>query len=180
MRKTLIWLGFVLFIFNGCTSLNNAKDSDDFLADAYQSLIEKDAVKNRVEQLFIATDNRDWLAVKDVFADKVHFDMTSLAGGQPVTLTSQEIVDAWDKGLKALKAVHHQTGNYQITIQNNAANVFCYGIAFHYLPNKTNRNTRTFVGSYDFHLIKNEGKWKIDRFKFNLKFLEGNLDLESS
>ena len=133
-----------------------------------------------MDSLFISTDNRDWRAVKDIFADKVHFDMTSLAGGDPVTLTSQEIVDAWDKGLKALKAVHHQIGNYRIMIENNEAQVFCYGIAFHYLPNKTKRNTRTFVGSYDFHLVKNEGQWKIDRFKFNLKFIEGNLDLESS
>jgi len=172
MRKTSICLGLALLILNGCASLNYSKNSD--------YLIEKDAVKNTVERLFISTDNRDWLAVKDVFADKVHFDMTSLAGGDPVMLTSQEIVDAWDKGLKALKAVHHQTGNYQITIQNNEADVFCYGIAIHYLPNKTNRNTRTFVGSYDFHLINNDGEWKIDRFKFNLKFIEGNLDLESS
>lgn len=172
MRKTSMWLGLVLLILNGCASLNNAKNSE--------YLIEKDTVKNTVERLFISTDNRDWSGVKNVFADKVHFDMTSLAGGEPVSLTSQEIVDAWDKGLKALKAVHHQTGNYQITIQNNEADVFCYGIAFHYLPNKTNRNTRTFVGSYNFHLVKSEGAWKIDRFKFKLKFIEGNLNLETS
>jgi hypothetical protein len=28
--------------------------------------------------------------------------------------------------------------------------------------------------------INNEGEWKIDQFKFNLKFVEGNLDLKSS
>jgi hypothetical protein len=27
-----------------------------------------------------------------------------------VTLTPQEIVDSWEKGLKVLKAIHHQAG----------------------------------------------------------------------
>lgn len=58
--------------------------------------------------------------------------------------------------------------------------VFCYGVAWHYLQNKTDRNTRTFVGSYDFHLVNQDGEWKIDRFKFNLKFIDGNPDLEKS
>jgi hypothetical protein len=43
------------------------------------------------------------------------------------------------------------------------------GIASHYLPNKTNQNTRIFVGSYDFHLIKNGEDWQIYKFKFNFE-----------
>jgi hypothetical protein len=34
------------------------------------------------------------------------------------------------------------------------------------------------VGSYDFHLTRIEGRWLIDSFRFNLKFLEGNPELE--
>jgi hypothetical protein len=142
--------------------------------------IEKDRVIETVNRLFINTDNRDWPKVRALFASRVLFDMTSLAGGQPVTIMPQEIVDGWDKGLKALKAIHHQAGNYLIDIKDNEATVFCYGVAWHYLPNKTNRNTRTFVGSYDIHLVKQDGEWKIDRFKFNLKFIDGNPDLETS
>ena len=62
----------------------------------------------------------------------------------------------------------------------DGAQVFCYGIASHYLPNKTNQNTLTFVGSYNFHLVKIDDAWKIDQFKFNLKYLDGTLELESS
>jgi hypothetical protein len=135
------------------------------------------AVGNR---LFICTDNRDWSCVRDVFAPEVLFDMTSLAGGSPETKTPQQIADRWEKGLKALKAIHHQAGNYQVTVNGNEADLFCYGIAYHYLPNLTDENTRVFVGSYDLHLVKGEGGWKIDRFKFNLKFIEGNRELERS
>jgi len=41
-------------------------------------------------------------------------------------------------------------------------------------------NTRTFVGSYDFELLKDAGRWRIAKFKFNLKYLDGNPDLENS
>jgi len=130
--------------------------------------------------LFLCTDRRDWQCVREVFAPQVLFDMTSLAGGQPATLTPEQIASAWEKGLKDLAAVHHQAGNYKVTVTGNEADLFCYGIAYHYLPNPTERNTRTFVGSYNLHLVRSNAGWKIDKFKFNLKFIDGNKDLEGS
>jgi hypothetical protein len=35
-----------------------------------------------------------------------------------------------------------------------------------------------FVGSYDLHLQRVEGRWQIDGFRFTLKYLDGNADLE--
>ncbi len=141
---------------------------------------EKEKVIETVTRLFINTDNRDWRAAKSLFAPKVLFDMTSLAGGAPSIVAPQEIVDGWDQGLKPLKAIHHQAGNFLVDLTENDATVFCYGVAWHYLPNWTNRNTRIFVGSYDIHLIKIAEAWKIDQFKYNLKFIDGNPDLEKS
>ena len=63
--------------------------------------------------------------------------MTSMAGGEPATMTPRQIVDGWETGLKGLKAIHHQVGNYVVTIKRNEAAVFCYGIALHYLPTRT-------------------------------------------
>ena len=139
---------------------------------------DRDMIIETINQLFIATDQRDWERVTGLFAPNVLFDMTSLAGGAPATLTPHEIVEAWDKGLKPLKAIHHQAGNYLVTVNGDQADAFCYGIASHYLPTKSGRNVRTFVGSYDFHLLKQDGVWWIDRFKFNLQYIDGNPDLE--
>ena len=150
------------------------------MSAAYEVLLEKEAVIEVVNRLFIHTDNRDWLKVRQCFSDEVLFDMTSVTGGEPARMTSQAIVEAWEKGLKDLKALHHQAGNHIAKLVPDGAEVFCYGIASHYLPNKTNQNTRTFVGSYDFHLTKKSGDWRIDKFKFNLKYIEGNLNLEAS
>ncbi len=147
-------------------AMHQLKDQNDVIAAA--------------TRLFVCTDNRDWACVRDVFAPEVQFDMTSLGAPKAEKKTPQEIAGMWDQGLKALTAIHHQAGNFQATIKGNEADLFCYGIAYHYLPNPTNRNTRTFVGSYNFHLVRGDGTWKIDRFKFNLKFIDGNKDLEGS
>ena len=180
MKKFIAVAVLLVLVITGCTSFSGNRSSEKEMMSAYQSLLAKDEVKEVVNRLFISTDNRDWATVSQLFAPKVLFDMTSMVGGEPVTLSPQEIVISWDKGLKPLKAIHHQAGNYIVTVNQNEADVFCYGIASHYLPNKTNRNTRIFVGSYDFHLIKNADGWQIDGFKFNLKYIDGNLDLEGS
>ena len=148
------------------------------------TLLDRSRIIERVNRLFIATDERDWPAVKDCFAASVLFDMTSMTGGEPQQMTPDEITSMWDAGLKPLKTIHHQAGNYLVNIDGDTADAFCYGIAIHYLPvdsgqNDTGGNTRTFVGSYDFGLAREGEQWRIVSFRFNLKFIEGNLDLGS-
>ena len=177
MKNMFLLAITLLLISSGCAHMH-ASGSDHHAS--YRNLLDKQAAKETVTRLFVHTDNREWDKVRELFAPRVRFDMTSLVGGEPTEMTPQDIVDAWDTGLKPLKAIHHQTGNYLISLNPDGAEVFCYGIATHYLPNKTNQNIRTFVGSYDFHLIKIDDEWKIDQFTFNVKYLDGNLELESS
>ena len=146
----------------------------------YEANIEttqRDELIEAVTRLFVATDDRDWERVRSCFADRVLFDMGSGNAGYK---TPEAIIAGWTDGLSALKFIHHQVGNFLVDIQGESAGVFCYGIAFHYLPNRTNLNTRTFVGSYDLHLWRVEGQWKIDAFTYHPKFVEGNLSLEDA
>jgi hypothetical protein len=179
MRRSPVLL-LIILLLSGCAGSVAHHPAEHHVPDQDLGLqlAEKDRIIETINQLFIGTDQRDWDRVKGLFAPSVRFDMTSLAGGAPTTLTPQQIVDAWDKGLKPLKAVHHQAGNTIVTVNGYQADAFCYGIASHYLPTRSGRNMRTFVGSYDFHLIKKDGVWWIDGFKFNLKYIDGNPDLE--
>jgi len=149
------------------------------MTDYVQVLREKQEITELLIRMFVGTDNRDWAEVESCFAPSVLFDMTSMSGGKPSKLTPGEIISQWDNGLQPLKAIHHQVGNLLIRTNTESAVAFCYGTASHYLPNKSGNNTRTFVGSYEFHLIRNNNRWLIDRFKFNLKYIEGNQDLET-
>ena len=148
------------------------------MSDPLSDLADKDAIVDLIVRLFIGTDNRDWAAVESCFAPTVHFDMSSVGAGPAVDRSPRQIIAAWEEGLRPLEAVHHQAGNHRVTIEGDRATAFCYGVAFHYRRTHSGRNTRTFVGSYDFGLQRSTSVWRIDSFRFNLKFLDGNLELE--
>ena len=150
------------------------------MSDALNELVHRSMITELVTLLFVRTDQRDWPGVRACFADRVLFDMTSLAGGKPELLAAEDIVAAWTRGLQPLTAVHHQVGNFLIDLRGSEAQASCYGIASHYLPNPSNANTRVFVGSYAMHLVWQQSRWLIDEFRFDLKYIEGNRDLEAA
>jgi hypothetical protein len=144
------------------------------------SAIDKLDVIETINRLFIATDQRDWETVKRLFTDPVVIDMSSVGAGPARQMAPNDIARMWETGLGALHGIHHQAGNFQVVLEGNGATAFCYGIAIHYRPNATGHNTRTFVGSYNFQLSRDRGPWAISKMRFNLKWLDGNPNLESS
>jgi hypothetical protein len=147
--------------------------------DAIRELIDKDRIAAVINQVFVATDFRDWPAVRECLAPSVLLDMTAPAGGEPARLTPQQVSDGWETGLRPIEHVHHQTGNLSIECGGDQAEARCYGIAYHYRRTRSGRNTRVFVGSYEFHLQRQAERWRIDVFRFVPKFVEGNLELEN-
>ena len=146
--------------------------------DPLRRLLEKDAVITTLNRLFRSVDDKDWKQAEVCLAPHVLLDVTSLAGGEPENTTGTAVVDGWREGLSHLEAIHHQAGNYEVEVHGEAATATCYGIAYHYLPSDSGRNTRTFVGTYDFGLRKRRGGWEVEMLRYNLKFLDGNTDLE--
>ncbi len=145
-----------------------------------ENLIRRQQVVDVVTQLFIQIDNRNWLMVEKCFADKVKMDVTSLTGGEPETMTPQEITARWDENLREIKALHHQAGNFVVDLHgDNYAHVLCYGIAYHFQPNESGRNTRAFVGSYEFDVERgSDDLWRLTSFWFDCKFVDGNAGLK--
>jgi 3-phenylpropionate/cinnamic acid dioxygenase small subunit len=139
------------------------------------------AAEDVVVRLFVATDERDWATVESCFSDSFVFDMTSMAGGEPATITPRQVTQMWSEGLAPLDHVHHQAGNFRTEIDGDRARVRCYGIALHHRANITAKEkTRRFVGTYEFDLTNQQGTWRISKFRFLLKFIDGNLELEKA
>jgi hypothetical protein len=146
---------------------------------ALAALLAREAVVDTLTTLFVATDERDWQAVREVLTPEVHFDMTSLAGGTPTTLTAEQIAGAWEKGLAPIEHVHHQVGNFHVQLDGAEADASCYGVAYHYRRHPSGRNTRVFVGTYAFRLRADGGRWRVSSFRYDVKFVDGNPTLES-
>lgn len=140
---------------------------------------DREAVIEVVNRLFLAVDERDWPLAHRCLAEQVQFDMTSLGDPGPSLRAAEEITAAWQSGLASLEAVHHQSGNFLVRVSGDEAECTCYATAYHFRRVRSGRNTRMFVGSYEYGLSRSGGSWRITRFQFNLKFAEGNLELES-
>lgn len=142
-----------------------------------QLIVDRLEIEDTMTALFVNTDSKNWQGVQDTFAEQVTFDMSSLTKESAKVVTPKQIADTWTQGLKDIPTVHHQGGNYRVQIHGNSADAQAYGIAFHYKKKPDGKNSRTFVGNYDYHFKKINGRWKIDLFRFNLKFIDGNLAL---
>ena len=143
-----------------------------------RDLVERTRIAEVVNTLFVSTDARIWPQVRSCFAPVVTFDMSSLAGGTAQPMSPEQIAAGWESGLAPIEQIHHQTGNLSIKVKGEEAHASCYGIAYHFRDTLSGNNTRVFVGSYDFHLRLHDTGWLIDLFRYNLKFIDGNRDLE--
>ena len=147
---------------------------------AVQELLDRTRVIERVTEFFVATDARDWERLERLMTDPVVLDMTSLAGGNPATVTPAQVGAGWRDGLAAIDHVHHQVGNFLVKVTGDEATLRCYGLAFHHRAISSPDNLRTFVGSYDVELRRMADEWKISLFRFKVSFVTGNLKLETA
>lgn len=130
-----------------------------------------------VNKLFVYTDAQEWEKLQqEVFTEQVLFDMSSIGGKEMVT-TAVNICQIWKEGFTGIDAVNHLAGNYLINIKDEMADVFAYATATHYKQAATQGKTREFVGTYNLHLTLYEYGWRIDQFRYNLKYATGNLEL---
>lgn len=141
----------------------------------------REEVVELINKLFVYTDSQQWdNLVKEVFKEKVLFDMTSLGSGPAKEMTAVAICDLWRKGFVGIDHVHHQSGNFIVDFNEESveADVFCYAIASHYRQSATKGKTREFTGSYRFHAAFTDLGWRLDSFQYNLKFITGNEELK--
>ena len=130
-------------------------------------------------KLFMYCDAKQWdKMLNEVFIPVIWFDASSLGAGGPCSMEVKEVCNNWEEGLRGLDAIHHQAGQYIITVKHDKADIYGYAIASHYKKAATKGHTRTFVGSYDLKAERTGDGWRLSQFKFNLKFMEGNVSLE--
>ena len=135
-----------------------------------------ETINERVAQLFIATDNKEWAKVESIFAEEVELDYSSMNGNPAVNLSPEQITGSWKTILPGFTHTHHQLGNFITKVKENRAEVFCYGTATHFLEHQDG-NVWTVVGSYNFELVQKDNNWNVTKMKFNFKYMDGNSNL---
>ncbi|WP_280180730.1 nuclear transport factor 2 family protein [Nocardia farcinica] len=137
-------------------------------------IVDRLAITDVLTRLFVYTDEKRWDDLLDLFAAEVDFDGgTGQAQRRPAT----DIAADWKAALEPLDAVHHQAGNYLVDLDGDRADVHADSIAVHVREDATQGKTRTFIGSYRLGVHRDGAGWRIDRFHYRPKVIEGNVDL---
>jgi hypothetical protein len=122
-------------------------------------------------------DQREWDALKEVFADSVVLDYTSLNGGEPAVLSPEQIADGWAGVLGGFNATQHLVANHLVTIDGTSAVCTASFQATHRLANPFGAPLWTLGGTFRFDLIRTGTGWRISGVVMTATWADGNKEL---
>ncbi|WP_067812746.1 nuclear transport factor 2 family protein [Actinomadura kijaniata] len=139
--------------------------------------MDRQAVVEACTRMAWHADQREWEALKAVFADEVRLDYTSLNGGEPAVLSPELIVDAWSRVLGGFDATQHLVTNHLVTLDGDAAVCTASFQATHRLADPFGAPLWTLGGTYRFDLVRVGGAWRISGVVMTAAWADGNKEL---
>jgi len=130
-----------------------------------------------IGRLALLLDARDWDALTGVFADTVHYDRTSLFGGEPETLTSAELVEGYRQALGNLDAIHHLITCHVINLDGDQATCGANMQGTHVFANTSGDDMWTVGGRHDYQLKRTADGWRIAALTFTIQWATGNMNI---
>ena len=133
-------------------------------------------IRRVADELFIATDLKDWAAARALFADgPIEVDMSSLAGGGPVSITADQLIDGFRGGLHAGKASHHLVANYRVEVDGEQAELWAHGYAWNRVAAFAPGNDLWETwGNYRLSFRRSGDRWSLSGFRYYSKLTRGN------
>ena len=135
------------------------------------------AILELTGNLALLLDARDWDALEGLFTDPVHYDRTSLFGGEPETLSPAELVEGYRQALGNLDAIHHLITCQVINLDGDQATCAANMQGTHVLANSSGGPMWTVGGRHDYQLKRTAAGWKIAGLKFTVQWATGNMHI---
>lgn len=131
-------------------------------------------IRRIVDEIDNACDAKDWKTLRTYLTDEIEVDFTSLAGGEPATLTADDLVGGWETNLFAEKKTFHQRGNHRIEIEGDRARVFSKAYAFNLLESGEVTGLWEVWGNYTHTLRRTENGWKVSGMTLEVIYQRGD------
>jgi ketosteroid isomerase-like protein len=133
----------------------------------YQQLADELALMRIPTEVETAVDRKDWAKARSFFAENVRVDFTSLVGGEPATIKSDDLIAGWSGNLKGNKESLHIRGGALVTINGDTASVYSNGYAWNKMPGGPDGDLWEVWGNYTHEFSRTSDGWKITSFTFN-------------
>jgi hypothetical protein len=168
-------LGVVFMI--GRTQLSEVEEHNAesyTAAPSLQKIADEAEIRFVVDEIDNAVDAKDWQRARSFFADEINVDFTSLAGGQPAKIKSDELINGWRTNLFPDKKSFHQRTNHRISINGDRAEVFSKGYAFNLLEKGEAAGMWEVWGDYRHALTNTKNGWKVTAMSLKVAHTRGD------
>jgi len=130
---------------------------------ALEELLDRAAVADIVAGLAHTQDDRDWRALRRLFADTVVLDLsTHYFGRPPATVAAADLVDLARMTLAGFDCTHHAATNLAVRLSGDEATCRTHMVAYHHVPAEPGVVDHcTMRGYWQLELRKRDGRWLI-------------------
>lgn len=134
---------------------------------------QKDIVRTLTD-IAAGADRHDWERVRLAFADTVTTDYSSLWGGEPVTQTADDLVDAWEAFLPGFDITHHMVTNHSII---NMSDTNATAEADFTATHRVDQKLWVLGGRYAYELRKADDRWVVTSMTMTALWETGDRNL---
>jgi hypothetical protein len=124
--------------------------------------IETSKVISVVSSIPMAVDLAAYDLAKQAFAPSIVIDYTSLWGGEPATMSPDELMTGWRGIVPGFDATWHELSDVKATVTGNTATASAFVDGRHWIGDQLWRP----VGNYFWDLQKIDGEWKVTKMVF--------------
>jgi hypothetical protein len=130
---------------------------------ALEDLADRAAIADVVAGLAHAQDDRDWAALRQLFADAVVLDLsTHYFNRPPTTVAAADLVELARTTLEGFDCTHHAASNPLVQLSGDEAECRAHMVAYHHVPARSGVvDYCTMRGYWRLKLRKLGGRWLI-------------------
>jgi hypothetical protein len=141
-----------------------------------RSTDEHEAIRTTVVGVAHSIDHKAWRELRELYADVVRTDYTSLFGGEVQEQPGDALIGAWQKLLTPI-VTQHQLGPIAVDMNGSSAVARCHVRGYHYAKGAAGGDEWMVAGHYVFELAKNGGRWTIHAMTLETFYQTGNTKL---